>query len=81
MPVLQATENPPPVQDASWARGPEDNTQVLRYVYMANSKEVGSYIILARILEDYEKCDLPGFGDVPGAVTLHLNYQLPGALR
>ena len=60
---------------------PEDNTQVLRYVYMANSKEVGSYIILARILEDYEKCDLPGFGDVPGAGTLHLNYQVPGASR
>ena len=38
-----------------------------------------SYITLARILEDYEKCALPGFGDVPGARCWHLASEFPGA--
>ena len=46
---------------------------------MANPQEVGSYITLTRILEDYEKCVLPGFGDVPGARCRHLAPEFPGA--
>ena len=54
---------------------PEDNKDIAR-----RQQGNGSYITLARISEDYEKCGLPGFGDVPGAGTWHLNFQVPGAL-